>query len=130
MFASKIHIQESDCLKKRSDFLRLQSTGVRWTSKGFTLQVAPSTPQAQKKYRFGFTVSKKISKKAVIRNRVRRQFRALLWEILPQHAVAGYDYVLIARHDAVGYKYEQMKKDLIWCLRRLALPVLEPVIEA
>ena len=51
--------------------------------------------------RFGITVTKKIGN-AVVRNRMKRRFRALLREILPLHGLAGADHVLIGRERALG----------------------------
>jgi len=45
--------------------------------------------------RFCFIVSKRISNKAVIRNRLKRQMREIVRSILPDIAI-GFDYVLIA----------------------------------
>jgi ribonuclease P protein component len=46
--------------------------------------------------RVGFTVTKKIGG-AVVRNRMKRRFRALAREILPAKGIAGADHVMIGR---------------------------------
>ena len=46
--------------------------------------------------RVGFTVTKKIGN-AVVRNRMKRRFRALARELLPAQGIAGADHVLIGR---------------------------------
>lgn len=45
--------------------------------------------------RVGYTVTTKCGN-AVVRNRIKRRLRALVRELFPTHARAGYDYVLIA----------------------------------
>ena len=46
--------------------------------------------------RVGFTVTKKIGG-AVVRNRMKRRFRALAREIVPAKGIAGADHVMIGR---------------------------------
>ena len=50
--------------------------------------------------RVGFTVTKKIGG-AVVRNRMKRRFRALAREILPSRGLAGADHVLIGRSSGI-----------------------------
>ena len=52
----------------------------------------------------GFTVTKKIGG-AVIRNRMKRRFRALAREIFPEAGIAGADHVLIGRSGGVERDY-------------------------
>jgi len=55
--------------------------------------------------RVGFTVTKKIGG-AVVRNRMKRRFRALAREIVPAKGVAGADHVLIGRAKGISYDRE------------------------
>ncbi|MCB1557036.1 MAG: ribonuclease P protein component [Alphaproteobacteria bacterium] len=103
-------------LKKRSDFLRVQREGKKWVSKSLILQAAPGTEGTS---RFGLTVTKKIDKRAVIRNRIRRRLRALAYDVLTEKALHGTDYVLIGRQDTLDKSYDEMCKELAWCLKRL-----------
>jgi ribonuclease P protein component len=50
--------------------------------------------------RVGFTVTKKIGG-AVVRNRMKRRFRALARELVPEQGFAGADHVLIGRAKGV-----------------------------
>ena len=50
--------------------------------------------------RLGITVTRKIGG-AVVRNRMKRRFRALARELLPEHGIAGADHVLIGRAGGV-----------------------------
>jgi len=105
-------------LKRRSDFLRVQAAGRKWVSTTLILQVADNDAGI---CRFGITVSKKTSKSAVIRNRIKRRLRAILCDVLPQHAKPGLDYVVIGRAVAETKDYADLEKDLIWCLKRMEL---------
>ena len=105
-------------LKGRSDFLRVQAAGRKWVSTTLILQAADN---ATGTCRFGITVSKKTSKSAVVRNRIKRRLRAILCDVLPGHAKPGLDYVVIGRVAAETKPYADLEKDLIWCLKRMEL---------
>ena len=102
-------------LKRRSDFLRAQA-GRKWVSPTLVLQI---TENGEEQARFGLTVTKKVSRSAVVRNRIRRRLRALAREILATQALPGRDYVLIGRVDTERCPYQKLEKDLVWCLKRL-----------
>ncbi len=118
MKASRQKIATLDRLKRRSDFLRVQGSGRKWVSTSLILQVADNTTE---KCRFGITVTKKTSKSAVIRNRIKRRLRALLCETLPDYAKPGVDYVLVGRAITETCAYDALEKDLRWCLKRMDL---------
>ncbi len=118
MQARKAHIKPLKTIKSRADFLRAQKHGKRWVSKSVIVQSVPNDDDTQ---RIGYTVSKKVNKRAVVRNRIKRRLRALACDILPSHAAAGYDYVFIGRAETATRDYKDLKKDLLWSLKRLDL---------
>jgi len=61
--------------------------------------------------RLGITVTKKIGN-AVVRNRMKRRFRALAREILPQAGVSGADHVLIGRESGIERPFDQLRVEL------------------
>lgn len=105
-------------LKKRPEFVRLNKEGQRWTAPGMTVQTA-AHDEGPETIRFGLTITKKIYKEAVKRNRIRRRLRALAMAILPEHGRPGHDYVLIGRAATLDRPYDDLKKDLLWCLKKL-----------
>lgn len=115
MKATKKDIEMLDRLQKRSDFLRLGTGADKWVSKGFTFLASPN---GLDKARFGITVTKRLEKSSVRRNRMKRRLRAIAADILPLHAKKGTDYILIARAEAATRIYSQMQKDLLWCLEK------------
>lgn len=69
--------------------------------------------------RFGVTVTRKIGN-AVVRNRMKRRFRALLRELLPAHGVAGADHVMIGREGGIERNFAALRKELGEALGRAA----------
>ena len=69
--------------------------------------------------RIGITVTKKIGG-AVVRNRMKRRFRALAREILPLHGRPGADHVLIGRAGGVERGFALLRADLEQALAKLA----------
>lgn len=118
MLASKDTDNELDRLKKRSDFLWAQAKGKKWVSKGLILQAVKNEDLGR---RFGVTVTKRLSKKAVDRNRMKRRLRAVASDILPYYGVDDADYVLIGRNETATRLYADLQNDLKWCLKKLGL---------
>jgi ribonuclease P protein component len=72
--------------------------------------------------RIGITVTKKIGG-AVVRNRMKRRFRALAREMLPAAGVAGADHVLIGRAGGVERPYAQLAAEFSKALAKINKPV-------
>ena len=69
--------------------------------------------------RVGYTVTKKIGN-AVVRNRMKRRFRALAAELLPQAGVRGADHVLIGRAGGVERDFGLLRAELGKALAKVA----------
>ena len=68
--------------------------------------------------RVGFTVTRKIGG-AVVRNRMKRRFRALAREIVPAKGFAGSDHVIIGRARGVERDYALLRSELAGALDEL-----------
>lgn len=68
------------------------------------------------KLRTGFVVSKKISKKAVERNRIKRALREKMRLAIP--VLTPGDYMLVAKPAAAGYKGKELGDQLKESLKR------------
>lgn len=104
-------------LTKRRDFLAANA-GRRAPMPAFVLLVR-RRDDGDASMRIGYTVTKKIGN-AVVRNRIKRRFRALAHDVLPASGVAGADHVLIGRADALTRDFAQLKADLAKALAKVA----------
>ncbi|MBX7142992.1 MAG: ribonuclease P protein component [Oligoflexia bacterium] len=109
----------SSCrLKKKSDFLKVQelakSSGQKLYGRSFLLLVAPS----DKAYsRLGVTVTLKIDKRAVVRNRIKRRVREAFRSIQPILR-APIDIVIIARQGSGECELGQIQREFKESLKR------------
>jgi ribonuclease P protein component len=106
-------------ISKRAEFLAANS-GLRAATPGFVLLVR-DRKDADATMRVGFTVTKKVGG-AVIRNRMKRRFRALAREIVPDRGFAGADHVMIGRAKGIERDFSLLKSELAGALDRLRKP--------
>ena len=109
---------------RRADFNHLSKAGKRWVTPGFAMSVGANRPTkypmplATTHGHVGFTVTKQLSKKAVVRNRAKRRLREVA-RALGFYDLAGQQLVLVARPDALTKPMADLRKDLLWALKRL-----------
>ena len=84
---------------------------------GFVLQVRDRADD-DSSVRVGFTVTKKIGN-AVVRNRMKRRFRAMARDLLPDLGIAGADHVLIGRAGGVERDFATLTAELRKALGKL-----------
>ena len=104
-------------IRRRADFLAANKSK-RVPMPGFVLLVR-ARDDADPALRLGITVTKKIGN-AVVRNRMKRRFRALGREVLPTLGLAGADHVLIGREGGVERDYGQLRDELVRALGKMA----------
>ncbi|QZP08264.1 ribonuclease P protein component [Caenibius sp. WL] len=100
-------------LTRRADFLAANK-GLRVARPGFVLLARPNGGLGK---RFGITVTKKIGN-AVVRNRMKRRFRALIREMLPAQGLPDHDHVLIGRDGGVERDFALLRDELGAALAR------------
>ena len=103
-------------LKKRSDFLAANA-GRRSATPGFVLLVRDRGDD-DPRMRVGFTVSKKVGG-AVVRNRMKRRFRAIARELLHGSGVAGADHVLIGRPSGIERDFDLLRGEFAKALAKI-----------
>ena len=107
-------------LKKRRDFLAA-AKGSKMPRRAFVLESRVRGDDGAA--RIGFTVSKRVSKKAVERNRIRRRLKEAVRQVAPGHALPGYDYVLVGRRSALTEDFGRITSELAGAMRqRFASP--------
>jgi ribonuclease P protein component len=102
-------------LKNRSDYRAVYAQGIRRYSPHLTLLAlaygdakgADSAPAIS----FGISISKKVSKKAVVRNRLKRQIKGVITTYLPE-LKPGWRIVIVVRPKAIECKYEHFLREL------------------
>ena len=103
-------------IKKRSDFLAA-NRGKRYATPGFVLLVRDRQDDSPA-IRLGITITKKVGN-AVIRNRMRRRFRALAQEMLADKGKAGADHILIGRDSGIERDFDALRADMVKALGNL-----------
>ena len=102
-------------LTRRTEFLAANA-GVRVPMPAFVLIVRPRGDDASDSG-YGITATKKLGG-AVVRNRVKRRFRAVVRDVFPAQALPGADHVLIGRADALTMDYAALSADIGKALRK------------
>jgi ribonuclease P protein component len=104
-------------MTRRADYLAANK-GQRQTTPGFILLVRDRR-DGDSAARLGITVSKKVGG-AVVRNRMKRRFRALGRELLALHALPGSDHVLIGRREGIERDFAALRDEFVAALARAA----------
>jgi ribonuclease P protein component len=104
-------------IKKRAEFLAA-NRGKRFARPGFVLLVHDRNDDSPN-IRLGITITKKVGN-AVIRNRMRRRFRALMQEMLGGMGKPGADHILIGRSDGIEMDFNVLRSDLAKAFARIA----------
>lgn len=95
-------------LSRGEDWRRVHSTGATVHRPGLVVKVLKNKRTVT---RFGISVSTKVSKLAVVRNRVKRQIRAAVERHIG-HTQSGLDVVIIARTSLAGKPYELIEREV------------------
>ncbi len=85
---------------------------------GFILLLRPRD-DGDTALRLGLTVSRKVGG-AVVRNRMKRRFRALARELLPESGIGGADLVLIGRPSGIEREYRLLRDEMRKALAKVS----------
>lgn len=107
-------------LKARAEFLAVRA-GRRRATPAFSLEALERSGGSEPAgIRYGLTATKRLGG-AVVRNRARRRLRALARAVLPEKGTPGWDYVLVARSEALTRPFATMKAELESALEMLQM---------
>ncbi|MYH67825.1 MAG: ribonuclease P protein component [Dehalococcoidia bacterium] len=102
-------------LRRRADFEQVFASGQLVRGRSLALRVLE---RGQGPTRVGFAIGKRLDKRAVIRNRVRRRLREAL---RPLPVRDGYDVVVLGRRSALTASFGALRDDAEAVLRRAGL---------
>lgn len=97
-------------MRVRREYLAA-NRGTRVSTPAFVLLVHPRDAADRASVGIGITVTKRVGN-AVVRNRIKRRFRALARDTLSLHGIAGADHVLIGREAALDRPFATLSADL------------------
>lgn len=110
-------IPKKNRLTTKKDFTQVFSKGRLFRSKGISMKIVKNDRGLN---RFGFVVSNKVSKKAVVRNRIRRRLRTSVARRL--HSVApGHDIAVLVFHEVLEMGFKEMDASVEKLLRKSGL---------
>ena len=99
-------------LKKRSEINRCRDTGEKVYSKHFLLLLCEA-PEEQS--RLGITVTTKIDKRAVVRNRIKRRIREV-FRLNRYRLKNPVEIVVVARRDSGEIEYKDFEREILGAL--------------
>ncbi len=102
-------------LRNRQDYRAVYDQGIRRYSPHLTLVALWSKEQdnsvSTQETKIGISISKKVSKKAVVRNRIKRQIKGVIRSNLSKIR-PGWKIVIVVKPKAVKCKYEHFLREL------------------
>lgn len=100
-------------LRARQDFSRVYQKGIRLNRSALGLRAYrhPVDVREQPPLRVGISISSKVSKRAVVRNRIKRQLRSAFRELLPE-LESGWDLVIVVYPNALQCDYPEFLQQL------------------
>jgi ribonuclease P protein component len=121
-----VALPQQNRLRHWRDFQAVYHKGIRRSGRYLTLRGLPQRPSAvatptqgtslprdegKPSTRLGISISQKVSKKAVVRNRIKRQIRAIVRQLLPRIS-PGWQLVVVVRPGAQECEYAQFLREL------------------
>lgn len=106
-------------LTKQKDFDYILKNGKPLFSQSFIIKIVKNNLTIN---RCGFIISKKISKKAVIRNKLKRQLREIIRQQL-NFLKTGYDLIIIVKKNTniINKNYQQLISEINHLLKKAYL---------
>jgi ribonuclease P protein component len=103
-------------LKSKKDFADIKSMGVLYHSPIFSMVVLNSAEDNVKK--FGFIISKKIAKEAVVRNKIKRYLSQAVYDNLENFKL-GIKAVFLVKRSILDKKIEEINQEIIEIAKKI-----------
>lgn len=104
-------------LINKKDFEKVFKTGQGRYAKILGIKFAKNNLENS---RFGFIVSKKVSTKAVVRNKIKRQVREII-QLNLENIKNGLDIIIICHPEIANKKYQEIEKEILRITKEMRL---------
>lgn len=104
-------------LTKKKDFGRVFKQGKHYQQDFISLKINKNNLEFS---RFGFIVGLKISKKAVVRNKIRRRLSEII-RLKFKQISSGFDIVILTQPEIIGKSYQETEESLVVLFRKSKL---------
>lgn len=98
-------------LRGRRNFDAVYQKGLRRKGVYLNLVALCENQESKSPASLGISISQKVSKKAVVRNRLKRRIRAVFRQLLPQ-VKPGWNIIVTVRAQALECEYEHFLREL------------------
>jgi ribonuclease P protein component len=105
-------LKKENRLKKKKDFERIYKKGRGFKGDSLFLKILENKEELT---RIGIVVSKKVSKKAVQRNKIKRQMREIMRGM---NVKKGFDVVIVAYPSILKKEFSEIKREIIYLLKK------------
>lgn len=106
-------MKNNNALRSKKDFERLFEKKTSYYSSFFIIHASKNNKSS---FRFAISVNKKNFKKAVDRNKIKRQIRAIINEI--KETNKGVDFLIIPKNNFLKIEFIKKKNDLLHLLNK------------
>ena len=104
-------------LIRRKDFQNINANGKKV---GNEILVLKWTENNKEFLRAGFIISKKVEKKAVLRNKLKRRLREIVRSLLPEMKT-GFDLIFFAKKGATRKNYKEIRSAVLGLIKKANL---------
>ena len=104
---------------KGKEFDLIYKKGKSFSGRFFSLRILPQEDK-EEETRFGIVISLKISKKAVIRNKKKRQLREII-RLNKDKIRSGYLCLVLTKKEIIDAKYDELEKEFIFLIKKAGL---------
>ena len=108
-------MKKINILKESKDFDNIIHTGKYIKNKHYIIYYKEAS---EKYYRFGLSVGKKISNKAVIRNKLKRRFKSIIDNNKNDYQKSK-DYIIIMKRNCIDATYEELEVSFLNIMNQL-----------
>lgn len=107
-------MKKENRILKNADFSTLIKTGKKYHTPSLCFYYLPNVNNS---YRIGVTISKKVSKLAVVRNLIKRRIIAIL---IQQYNIKNlYDIIIVVKHGTDKINYQELESQVKQFINKL-----------